>query len=260
MTADRSSDRAAAFAPTAPASRSRLASPSSWWSTAPAPPWRRACAGCWPTPAVDEFVSSTTAPRAEEVAVIDAAVRGRPPDDRPARAGQCRLRAAANLGAGSRSGHMIVFLNPDAFLEPGCIRALHRHAQGHAASRPSWARGCMNPDGTEQRGARRGEVTPVTTLLSLTGLRGGRRLAQLRDPPRGRARPRMRGIPVPTISGACFAMRRDDFVGLGGFDERLLPARGGRRPVLARAQGGRRGAVPAARAGRASGLHQPSRR
>jgi GT2 family glycosyltransferase len=76
----------------------------------------------------------------------------------------------------------------------------------------------LNIDGTEQRGARRGEVTPVTTLLSLT------RLAHLRpfrgfeihhqdDPTPDHP------ISVPTISGACFAMTRADFSAMGGFDE-----------------------------------------
>ena len=71
------------------------------------------------------------------------------------------------------------------------------------------------------RGASRGEVTPVTTLLSLT------RLAHvLRPLPRAvrdssRARP---GRPAElmrrcsTISGACFAIRRYDFFSVGGFD------------------------------------------
>jgi GT2 family glycosyltransferase len=76
----------------------------------------------------------------------------------------------------------------------------------------------LNPDGTEQRGSRRGEVTPVTSLLSLTGL--SRRLGGLhgfevhhQDDPAPKKR-----LAVPTISGACFAMRRQDFLAMNGFD------------------------------------------
>ena len=61
-------------------------------------------------------------------------------------------------------------------------------------------------------------MTPVTTLLSLT------RLAHLRmfhgfeihhehDPTPGQR------LAVATISGACFAMTREDYAAMGGFDE-----------------------------------------
>ena len=76
----------------------------------------------------------------------------------------------------------------------------------------------MNFDGTEQRGGRRGEVTPVTTLLSLTRL--SQRVRALhsfeihhQDDP-APSEP----LPVPTISGACFAMTHEDFSAMGGFD------------------------------------------
>ena len=77
----------------------------------------------------------------------------------------------------------------------------------------------LNIDGTEQRGARRGEVTPVTTLLSLTRL--SRRMRALNNfEIHHESDPTPQKIaPVPTISGACFSMTREAFTALGGFDE-----------------------------------------
>jgi len=77
----------------------------------------------------------------------------------------------------------------------------------------------LNPDGTEQRGARRGEVTPFTTLLSLTRL--SQHMGSLRgfeihhehEPAPDRP------SPTPTVSGACFAMTREGFRSVNGFDE-----------------------------------------
>jgi GT2 family glycosyltransferase len=131
--------------------------------------------------------------------------------------GNVGFARAANMGAKAAHGDVLVVLNPDAFLQEGCVRALVEALRERPHPCLVGAR-ILNPDGTEQRGARRGEVTPVTSLLSL--MRLSRRLAGLRgfeihhenDPtPPG-------GVPVPTISGACFAIRRYDFFSVGGFD------------------------------------------
>ncbi len=131
--------------------------------------------------------------------------------------GNVGFARGANMGAKAAHGDMLVVLNPDAFLQEGCVRALMRAMRDRACPCLVGAR-ILNPDGTEQRGARRGEVTPVTSLLSLmrlssrvTGLRGFE-IHHENDPtPSG-------GVPVPTISGACFAIRRYDFFSVGGFD------------------------------------------
>jgi N-acetylglucosaminyl-diphospho-decaprenol L-rhamnosyltransferase len=166
---------------------------------------------------VDEFVLVDNGSSAEEMALIDAQSEAAPRMTVLRGQGNIGFARAVNLGLGVASGHMIVVLNPDAFLEPGCIRALHRTLKGRRVPALVGAR-IMNPDGTEQRGARRGEVTPVTSLLSLTG--AARKISSLHsfevhheDDPAP-----VRGIPVPTISGACFAIRRKDFIGLGGLD------------------------------------------
>jgi N-acetylglucosaminyl-diphospho-decaprenol L-rhamnosyltransferase len=171
-------------------------------------------------------------PRVDEFIVIDngsssleAAAIARAAEDSRVRVvsgqGNVGFAAAANLGAQMARSSILVFLNPDAFLQPGCITALDRAVSGANAVRLAGAR-ILNIDGTEQRGARRGEVTPVTTLLSLT------RLAQF-VPGLRRFEIHLEHEALPnepasvaTISGACFAMKRDDFLQLGGFDARYF--------------------------------------
>jgi GT2 family glycosyltransferase len=131
--------------------------------------------------------------------------------------GNIGFAKAANLGAHLADQNWLVFLNPDAQLQPGCIDRLVAATEDQPSPCIVGAR-LLNPDLTEQRGARRGEVTPVTTLVSLLQLqRFWPSLAKyeihledqdLPDAP----------IEVPTISGACFAARRSDFARLKGFD------------------------------------------
>lgn len=132
--------------------------------------------------------------------------------------GNIGFARAANLGATSAKGDALVFLNPDAFLTPGAIAALLDAARDRPSPCVIGAR-VFNTDGTEQRGARRGEITPVTTLLSLS------KLSALL-PPLRRFEIHREGEPpppypvdTPTISGACFHMSAADFQALGGFDE-----------------------------------------
>lgn len=167
-------------------------------------------------PEVDEFIVIDNGSTPEEAAAIDAAVAADSRITLLRGQGNVGFARGANMGAQAAHGRTLVFLNPDAFLEPGCAGVLAETLAGEAAPCLVGAR-VLNPDGHEQRGARRGEVTPVTTLLSLTRLS---RLASFRrfeihheedEAPDA-------AVPVPTISGACFAMRRFDFVELGGFD------------------------------------------
>lgn len=132
--------------------------------------------------------------------------------------GNIGFARGANLGAANARGDLLVFLNPDAFLQAGCIAALARAIEDRPAPCIVGGR-VLNADGTEQRGARRGEITPLTALMSMSGL------AQL-APALRRFEVHWEGdaLPdqperAPTISGACFCMRREDFDGMGGFDE-----------------------------------------
>jgi N-acetylglucosaminyl-diphospho-decaprenol L-rhamnosyltransferase len=132
--------------------------------------------------------------------------------------GNIGFARGANLGASTASGDVLVFVNPDAFLKPGCIAELVRAVESRSELCIVGGR-VLNADGSEQRGARRGEITPFSALMSLS------RLSQMIPALRrfevhweDDAQPQ-EAAPVPTISGACFAMRRADFAAVNGFDE-----------------------------------------
>ena len=169
-------------------------------------------------PLVDEFIVIDNGSTSEEQAVQDAAAAG----DRRMRVmrghGNVGFARGCNMGAGAAHGRVLIVLNPDAFLQPGCVAHLVEAVDATPAPRLVGAR-ILNLDGSEQRGARRGEVTPVTTLLSLTRLSHAAGFLQRfeihheRDPEPGQL------LAVPTISGACFALTHEDYAALGGLDE-----------------------------------------
>jgi N-acetylglucosaminyl-diphospho-decaprenol L-rhamnosyltransferase len=135
--------------------------------------------------------------------------------------GNVGFARGANLGARAAKGEILVFLNPDAFLQPGCIAELSREIVGQRVPCIVGGR-VLNADLTEQRGARRGDVTPLNALMSLSGL-AQRAPAWRRYEVHweGEASPEA-AAPVPTISGACFCMRREDFDYVKGFDEKYF--------------------------------------
>ena len=169
-------------------------------------------------PLVDEFVIVDNGSPAADAAMLRSLAER---DERVTLLtghGNVGFARGANLGARTARGEVLVFLNPDAFLQPGCVAELVREI-GHRPV-PSIVGGrILNADRSEQRGARRGDITPMTALVSLSRLSG--RVPALRNlevhwegdvPPEQPAT-------VPTISGACFCMRREDFDAVDGFDE-----------------------------------------
>uniref|UniRef100_UPI0026EDB75E glycosyltransferase family 2 protein n=1 Tax=Phenylobacterium aquaticum TaxID=1763816 RepID=UPI0026EDB75E len=132
--------------------------------------------------------------------------------------GNVGFARGANLGARRASGDILIFLNPDAFLQPGCITSLSEAIDARPVPCIVGGR-VLNEDRTEQRGARRGDITPMSALMSLSHLAqhvpAWRRYEvhwETDAPPEGVAA-------IPTISGACFCMRREDFDAVDGFDE-----------------------------------------
>ncbi|ADG09846.1 glycosyltransferase family 2 protein [Caulobacter segnis] len=169
-------------------------------------------------PAVDEFVIVDNGSSLADAAWLRELARREHRVRLLQGLGNIGFARAANLGATSAKGDALVFLNPDAFLTPGAIAAMLDAARDRPSPCVIGAR-VFNTDGTEQRGARRGEITPVTTLLSLS------KLSALL-PPLRRFEIHREGEPpppypvdTPTISGACFHMSAADFQTLGGFDE-----------------------------------------
>ncbi|MDB5424155.1 MAG: glycosyl transferase family protein [Phenylobacterium sp.] len=135
--------------------------------------------------------------------------------------GNIGFSRGANLGAARAEGEVLVFLNPDAFLQPGCIAELAGEVEARLAPCIVGGR-VLNSDRTEQRGGRRGDITPMSALLSLSTL--SKLIPGLR---RYEVHWEDEAVPetvvaAPTISGACFCMRRADFESLGGFDEKYF--------------------------------------
>jgi GT2 family glycosyltransferase len=169
-------------------------------------------------PSVDEFVVVDNGSAGEDAAFLEDLAARDPRVKLVAGQGNIGFARGANLGARAAAGEVLVFLNPDAFLQPGCVEALAREIDDRPVPCIVGGR-VLNADLTEQRGARRGEITPVSALMSLSGL--SRKVAAWRrfevhwEDERLPEAP----APAPTISGACFCMRREDFEAVGGFDE-----------------------------------------
>lgn len=114
--------------------------------------------------------------------------------------------AAAGQGAALGQATHILFLNPDARLQPGAVEALVRALEPPDVG----VVGARLVD--EDHGPLRSwwpVPSPGNTWVEALGLR---RL--------GRARVQV-GADVPSVVGAAMAMRRETFEALGGFDERF---------------------------------------
>lgn len=168
-------------------------------------------------PAVDEFVVVDNGSTPEEAAVLDAAAAGDPRMQLLRGHGNVGFARGCNLAASAAHGRVLVVLNPDAFLLPKTIPELKAALKGRVSPCLVGAR-VMNQNGSEQRGARRGEVTPVTTLLSLTQLSRLKAFARFEIHREDETLP-TEPAPTPTVSGACFAMTKADYASIGGFDE-----------------------------------------
>lgn len=129
--------------------------------------------------------------------------------------GNIGFSRSCNYGASLARGEYLLFLNPDALIEIGSARALANC--GKALTAP-WITGGMLRDvhGREQRGGRRGALTPLSALVSFTPLHKLPFFSSLHKegeplPPAPEA--------YPTVSGACLMTDRASFEALGGFDE-----------------------------------------
>ena len=169
-------------------------------------------------PDVSELVVVDNGSSADEAAYLRALATNDPRIVVISGQGNVGFARAANLGARKALGDLLIFLNPDAFLQTGCIAELVRAIEDRPVPCVVGGR-VLNADRTEQRGGRRGDITPVSAMLSLSSLAsrvpGWRRFEVHWE---DETTPDQ-VVEVPTISGACFCMRREDFDAVAGFDE-----------------------------------------
>lgn len=124
-----------------------------------------------------------------------------------------------NIGARAASGNLLLFLNPDTLIGRGTAALLAKTVTDLDVPAIAGAR-ILNPDGSEQRGARRGELTLMSAALSFIGL--ARLLPGLRDFHREHEAVPSQAIEVPSVSGAAMMMTRASYRRLNGFDERYF--------------------------------------
>jgi GT2 family glycosyltransferase len=140
--------------------------------------------------------------------------------------------SGANQGAAQATGDVIVFLNSDARLRQGALTGM-ADAVGTAGGRAIIGPRLIGGDGEVQRSA--GLVPKPDDLVirglglhrlahavrripGLGALVGGSRIATEYDQAVTATAP----IDVTMISGACLAVGREAFAGIGGFDERFF--------------------------------------
>jgi GT2 family glycosyltransferase len=110
--------------------------------------------------------------------------------------------AGNNAGAAVARGTLLAFVNPDTVAEPGWLRELLAPLSEPGVVTTSKVLLLDAP----------GKVNTCGNVLHFTGLSFVLGL--------GGSAEEFQGVqPVPGISGAAFAMRRDDYLRLGGFDE-----------------------------------------
>jgi len=129
--------------------------------------------------------------------------------------GNIGFARACNYGAKLARGEYFLFLNPDALIAEGAARNLANCGKNLTAP---WITGGMLRDvnGREQRGARRGALTPLSALVSFTPLH---KLPFFNSIHKENETLPKKEKAYPTVSGACLMMSRSSFETLGGFDE-----------------------------------------
>lgn len=136
--------------------------------------------------------------------------------------GNIGFAAACNLGARAAKSELLLFLNPDAVMpENGVAQMI---ADASDLERP-WMMGAklVGPDGVEQQGSRRETLTPWRAFVELARLDRlapqhpyFRRFNLHAHPCPGEV------IEVPTLSGACFLLPKEDFDAVDGMDEQYF--------------------------------------
>lgn len=156
----------------------------------------------------------------EAVRWLDALAAGEPRVRLLRGQGNIGFGRACNLGAAGTTAPCLIFLNPDTEARPGALVQLARTAMTRQALVGALL---VDREGREQRGSRRGALTPVSLLVQLLRIgrpgpqAGWRRAFNRLDEPLPQT-----VVPMETVSGACFAIPRSVFESLGGFDPRYF--------------------------------------
>ncbi len=136
--------------------------------------------------------------------------------------GNIGFAAACNLGARAAKSDLLLFLNPDAVMPANGVAQMLADASD--LERP-WMMGAklVGPDGVEQQGSRRETLTPWRAFVELARLDRlapqhpyFRRFNLHAHPCPGEV------IEVPTLSGACFLLPKEDFDAIDGMDEQYF--------------------------------------
>jgi N-acetylglucosaminyl-diphospho-decaprenol L-rhamnosyltransferase len=136
---------------------------------------------------------------------------------------------AANVAAKQATGQILIFLNSDAELAPEAATALVDEVQWHSGRGLVGAR-LIGPDGIIQRSAGLLPAPSDLTVRALGAHQVARALARLpvigsfmRDRSMAReyelAATATEPVSTTMVSGACFAIGREAFLEIGGFDE-----------------------------------------
>lgn len=136
--------------------------------------------------------------------------------------GNIGFSKGCNLGVEYVHVPNLLFINPDAVLMNGAAQLMLDALAPLPV--PSIVGGrLLNENLTEQRGARRGELTPASAFASMTGLWRLRKWVPSFQNMHWEHLPLPESpVEVPAVSGACMMMRQADFDALGGFDEKYF--------------------------------------
>ena len=131
--------------------------------------------------------------------------------------GNVGFAAGCNRGAAAALGDYFLFINPDAVIAPGGVARLL--ADSKSLARP-WLIGArlLGPDGKEQQGSRRADLTPWRAIFEASGLS---QVSPHLFPPFNlhRMPPPQTLAELPTLSGACLFLPAENYHVLGGMDE-----------------------------------------
>ncbi len=123
---------------------------------------------------------------------------------------------AANRGVAATDASRVLILNPDAVVEPGCVKALLAALDGDEGLAAVGPR-VDNPDGTRYPSARRFPDMAVAAGHAFLGLfRPDNRFTRNYRMLDGDAE---QAADVDWVSGTCMLVRRPAFDAVGGFDE-----------------------------------------